>query len=273
MTTIYSFIAPLIAMFILTENNLFPEVAGWKRSSEVQTYEAENLWDYINGAAESYHAYDFEVLHICDYKKTDEVYITVEVYKHATPENAFGIYSAERPQSSQFLETGAEGYYEPGILNYIKGVNYVKMRSSGESIQKEDMVAIANAVAEKMEGPEMLPKELLLLPETGQLPHTAMFVGENFIGYSSLHDAYIADYKAFDKEFRVFLIARKSEGILDELLNDYISRRTELEKLPLGEMIKIEDPYNGTIFMMKKGNYVLGTINLEDPKTAKNILE
>lgn len=271
MTIIFSLFASVVALAVQTDGGLFPEIDGWKRSSEIKTYEAESLWDYINGAAESYHAYDFEVLHICDYKKSDDVYVTVEIYRHATPENAFGIYSAERPQSAQFLETGAEGYHEPGILNFVKGYSYVKMRSAGETIKKEHMVAIANAVAENLDGPGMLPKELLLFPETGKLPHTSMFVGENFIGYSSLRDAYIADYKITGKEFRVFLIARKSEQAIDELLIDYIARRTELEKLPLNELVKIEDPYNGTIFIMKKGNYVLGTINLEDPKTAENV--
>ena len=273
MKTIYSLLASLLAISVMANNNPFPEIDGWTKSSEIQTYEADNLWDYINGAAESYHAYDFEVLQVCDYKQSEEVYVTVEIYKHSTPENAFGIYSAERPQSSTFLETGAEGYYEPGILNFIKGENYIKMRSAGEPIEKEDMVLIATSVAKKLDGPEELPKELMLFPEQGKTPHTTLFVGENFIGYSSLHDAYIADYKHEDKEFRVFVIARKSENALDELLKDYISRRTDLEKLPSNELVKLEDPYNGTIYMLKKGNYALGTINLVDQKTAENVLE
>ena len=273
MKMIYSLLASLFALSVMANNNPFPEIDGWTKSSEIQTYEADNLWDYINGAAESYHAYDFEVLHVCDYKQSEEVYVTVEIYKHATPENAFGIYSAERPRVSDFLKTGAEGYYEPGILNFIKGGNYIKMRSAGESLNKKDMVSIATAVAASLNGSGELPKELQLFPEQGKIPHTTLFVGENFIGYSSLHDAYIADYKVEDDEFRVFVIARKTEDALDELLEDYLSKRTEMEKLPLNEMVQISDPYNGTIYMLKKGNYAKGTINLEDRKTAENVLK
>jgi hypothetical protein len=252
---------------------IFPHVEGWNKSDNIQTFENDYLWDYINGAAESYHAYDFEVLHVCDYMKSNDTYVTVEIYKHNSPENAYGIYSAERPQTSNFQEIGAEGYYEQGILNFVKGNQYVKMRSSGQSITKDDMLSLAGEVAKELPGNTMLPKELTLFPGKGKIPHSTLFVGENFIGYSSLNDAYIADYKLEDKEFRVFVIARNSGDILDNLLKDYISRRTEMEVLPLNEMVTVEDPYNGTIYMMKKGNYVLGTINLKDQAIAEKLFK
>lgn len=272
MKTIICLIATILLTSSANDPDLFPDVEGWKKT-DVQIFEADNLWDYINGAAESYHAYDFEVLYLTDYTRGENEYVTVEIYDHDSPENAYGIYSAERSPDAGFLEIGAEAYQEEGILNFVKGENYVKMRSSGEEISKDEMIRIAIKVASQLKGTNMLPKTLTLFPTEGKIPHSTLFVGENFIGYSSLSDAYIADYKTNDVEFRMFVIARKSADALDELLKDYISRRTDMEMLPKGKLVTVEDPYNGKIFMLKKGNYVLGTINLEDKTIATSVLK
>lgn len=270
---LFLIISMFIGFHLFGTGIVFPEVEGWNKSSEIKKFEADYLWDYINGAAESYHAYDFEVLHVCDYLKSDDVYVTVETYKHASPENAYGIYAAERPQAAGFIQTGAEGYYEEGILNFVKNDYYIKMRASTETINKLDMQRIADEIAKKLPGDNQLPKALELIPEKGKIPHSTLFVGENFIGYSSLYDAYLTDYKRNGNEFRIFLIARGSESDLDEMLHEYISRRTDMETLPLNELVKVEDPYNGVLFIIKKGNYALGTINLKDKDVAQEFFK
>ena len=37
----------------------FPDVEGWEKTSEVKTYTPDNLWEYINGAADQFIEYGF----------------------------------------------------------------------------------------------------------------------------------------------------------------------------------------------------------------------
>jgi hypothetical protein len=249
----------------------YPDVEGWKKSP-IRVFNTENLWDHINGAAGSYHAYAFVKLEVFDYMLTDDKYITVEVYHHATPENAFGIYSSERPEESNFLNIGSEGYYEENFLNFLKGSSYIKMRGSGELISKNILIEIAKALNDSLPGNESLPTALKKLPTRGKIKHSSMYVNQNFLGYPSLYDAYIADYMMDDKEFRFFVFDRKTENEIDEFLTPFLTNRSNMNALPIHEIVEINDPYNGTIFFLKKGNYVLGSVDLTDKDIFKKVI-
>jgi hypothetical protein len=45
----------------------FPEIAGWKYSTDIQIFIPKTLYEYINGAADLYLASDFEELNVAEY--------------------------------------------------------------------------------------------------------------------------------------------------------------------------------------------------------------
>ena len=122
---------------VMTENaedsslhSLLPKVNNWKFSEEPQNYIPGNLYEYINGAAEIYLAYDFKELIVGQYeteKTDDEASLGVEIYDMGSEKNSFGIYSAERFSESLFIPMGNQGYLEEGTLNYIVGKYYIKL--------------------------------------------------------------------------------------------------------------------------------------------------
>ena len=40
----------------------FPEIEGWSPESAVSSYDSESLWEFINGAAETFMQYGFQGL-------------------------------------------------------------------------------------------------------------------------------------------------------------------------------------------------------------------
>ena len=94
---------------------LLPSLEGWSLSEAVQNFLPDTLFEYIDGAAESYLAYNFQGLVVGQYKKdgAPSQELTVEIYDLGSPRNAFGIYSMERYPESQFLQLGVQGYKEP----------------------------------------------------------------------------------------------------------------------------------------------------------------
>ncbi len=93
------------------ETLVFPEVTGWKRSAEIQTFSPKTLFEYIDGAADLYLTYDFEELKVAEYQNEKKASVTVDVYFHKTPTNAFGIYSQERLPNANFINSWGSGIY------------------------------------------------------------------------------------------------------------------------------------------------------------------
>ncbi len=74
------------------QDPVFPSLSGYKIKTDYPVYLPDNLWDFINGAADTYLAYGFVDLHVAEYKKGKNV-IKAEIYRHSDNIMAFGIYS------------------------------------------------------------------------------------------------------------------------------------------------------------------------------------
>ncbi|MZP56855.1 MAG: hypothetical protein GT600_15540, partial [Bacteroidales bacterium] len=59
----------LIPGAILAQNITFPELNGFRKSEKYPVYTPENLWDFIDGAADGFLSLGFIDLHIAEYKK------------------------------------------------------------------------------------------------------------------------------------------------------------------------------------------------------------
>ncbi|MCK7485355.1 MAG: hypothetical protein MZU97_07190 [Bacillus subtilis] len=113
----------------------FPAIPGWRLTGPPIVYTPDNLWDFIDGAAESYLAYSFVDLQVGEYVSPESVAVRVELYRHADPDNAFGIYATERAPGYSFLKVGAQGYEAEGILNFLTGRYYVKLSTHQREIR------------------------------------------------------------------------------------------------------------------------------------------
>ena len=114
-----------ITCIIYGQDSLFPKIPGWQISEEDQVYDANNLWDIIDGAADLFLEYYFVDLHTARYINTDSIEVKVELYRHNSPVNAFGMYSQERDPGYHFIQVGVQGYIEEGVLNFLDGVYYI----------------------------------------------------------------------------------------------------------------------------------------------------
>ena len=83
------------------QDTQYPDLSGFKRITKYPVYQPDNLWDFINGAADAYLALGFEELHVAEYKKGRDV-IKLEIYRHSDHTMAFGIYATERSPSFNF---------------------------------------------------------------------------------------------------------------------------------------------------------------------------
>jgi hypothetical protein len=172
----------------------FPEVDGWSVASEVRMYSADNLWEYINGAAELFVEYEVETCHTGDLESGDLV-VTVDYYNMGTPLNAFGVYVRERPDPGIELPDATEGLISPPYQALLlKGSRYVKVNVFEGELTEDTGRSLLEAISRALPGTSEYPDELALLPDFGRLPGTSGFQREGFLGLTELTDCMYAEY-------------------------------------------------------------------------------
>ncbi len=267
------FILPLASTF--SQNivhsslqSLLPQVAGWSLREKPQTFLPATLFEYINGAAEAYLSYDFRELIVAQYQdKMSRRSLTIEIYDLGDDRNSFGIYSSERYPESQFIPVGNQGYLEEGTLNFIIGSKYVKLLcydcgENSESVLKQFALDVATRVKER----GTLPPLLEYFPREGLVANSEKFILRNVLGFSFLHDGYLASYQDAGLEFDLFIIAGNNEAEATEMIKQYLSAHKKnnkfFEEIPLGYHIK--DPYAQNIYISRAGKIIFGVLRIKD---------
>ena len=251
----------------------FPEIQGFNKNSEVEVFEQDNLFDYINGAADSYINYDFQKLFLQRYKGKNDKSIKIEVYRHSNQKTAFGIYSSERPSEFNKIDIGYEAYSEHGILNFYQENYYVKI--FGYDIDESDKIltAAAEEVAERLENNGVKKDFFSQFPINGRIKNSEKYIHRNFLGYESLNEAFLAEYEIDQNYFELFLIEKEKRDECFNMLNNYFEA-IKMEKAGVVEgMIEAEDPFIGSLIFIWADNLILGTVKFSDKDTASEQLK
>jgi hypothetical protein len=252
----------------------FPEMAGWKQSGEIQIYSQANLYDYINGGADLYLKYDFQELQVAEYRNDQKASVTIEVYRHISPVHAFGIYSQERLSNTNYLEIGAQGYSEKGVLNFFTSNYYVKMSSADVGPKDQvELLAFAQKVVEKLGGKGSLPSILSFFPREGEKKNSEKFIAREFLGYPFFHSAFTADYEISGNKFKLFLIEGIDQKDCRNMIQEYFKQTGNLQNKVEERRYQLKDPYHGGMDFYWKGNYIWGALDLADETLRSKLLE
>lgn len=255
--------------------SLLPEVSGWQHDGQPAFYVPENLFEYIDGAAENFLAYDFQELAIQNYKNAAGAALTIEMYRHRDANAAFGIYSSEKPLAGNYLSIGAQGYSEEEILNFFSGSYYVKISGFELGNEKTKILeGVARSIAERIPDAGGMPSLLEAFPEQGKVKNSERFILKNFLGQPFLHSAFVADYAVEGRQFQVFIITAGSPAAVSSLLSQYKSMAGIAGPTAAAGRILIPDPYNGPVPLAWKESTVWGiaTVNRETPAVAEDYL-
>jgi hypothetical protein len=251
--------------------NLFPEVEGWKVNVGDQVYTPENLWDLINGAADAYLSYDFKDLHTAEYSNDKGQTVKVYAFRHSTPTNTFGIYTQERNPDYEFLDIGAQGFKSPGALYFIKGSYYIQISTNDKPLY-DKLEPLARKIDESLDIEADLPAELNLLPPEGKIGYSEKYIANDFLGYSYLHSAFVADYEQNGKEFQVFIMAPENKEEVQSMLNQFLDTQDYPKDQRNKKVYRIDAKYIGSVLLYPSGKYLFG-IKKADKKMEEKYLK
>lgn len=234
-----------------------PELSGFKKQTNYPVFTPDNLWDFINGAADNYLAYGFVDLHVAEYKKGKDV-IKLEVYRHKDNTLAFGIYSSERSPSFRFVNLGSQGYNADGSVNFFKGNYYVKIRTySKKEKTLQSAQSLAQQVADMLPGEAAMPAAITQFPGAGKKTNEETYINESVLGHNFLNNAFKANYEVGPDVFSIFIFDKPSTKEVMETVNSYLQAvKMDPSDDDNGKMV-LQDGYNETIFLSWKGNRIV----------------
>jgi len=259
---------------LLPDNN---EIKGWVKSGDSRIFEGESLYEYIDGAAETYHNYGFRKVITQDYKNGNNQ-IVVDIYEMKDVKNTFGIYSIERDPKYNFINVGNQGYIEGTALNFWKSNYYIKIISYSKSQLKQDLQFFAKIIDKKI--PQKSEKLLLLsyFPKANLVKNSEKYFSKDLLGYSFFQDGFLAQYKIGTKNYQIFILdaGNKSKSLnFYNSFKNYVTKSNgyekEIKELGLGAFSgKV---MNKKCYAFYNTKIMAGIIGLEDEKNALNILK
>ncbi len=230
--------------------------AGWTVAKpgdkHLETFNAENLYEKIDGRAESFVQYGVKGMAYASYHPAGNTDNDVQLYifEMADPLKALGKYGSEKPEESQAVAIGDEGYTAAGSTLFHAGKYYTQIVSTSEDEKFASFaLELAKRVAAKQKpagggaqspsqatgsvvsakAEESKPGAAAVTPSTyfGMLPTKgregeAKYVAQDAFGYSFLSDVFMADYKEGEVSWQGFLRPYKDEAEAKAVYQKYL---------------------------------------------------
>jgi hypothetical protein len=257
-----------------------PQIAGWTvMVEEMEVYHPDNLYDKINGAAPGFIMFDFNELIALEYIKDidgDDLppYISIQVYRHGSPTDAFGIYASERPSQTTFVTVGTEGYQEGAMLNFFVDNLYVKIESPFTDDYTVGLVKqIAQEFGRNVNSASVFPAQLQMFPAENKIAHSEIYISTGFLGHEFLTNAFTANYELSGRKYQLFIIDAGSVEQANATLTRYLQFTRQNLELSEGRLT-ITDRFNGNLECQWKGQYIWGIVNDNNvPVNANDVLK
>ncbi|MDB5350909.1 MAG: hypothetical protein JWN86_2156 [Planctomycetota bacterium] len=275
---------PLAVMLPLSDlppGWVMSKIPGKAASPYVETFNAENLYEKMDGRAESFIQNGVKGMACCSYhpKGNEESEIQLFVFEMGNSLKARGKFDSEKPDEAKPTAIGEGAYTAAGSV-FVHADKYYTIVNVAQDEPKlaEFALDLAKRVAAlqkstKSSGPTA--QDLFNLFPAEPKRSGTKYVAQDVFGYSFLSDVFIADYKSGDVEFQGFLRPYASAEEAKKVFETYVDTArkdgavlktiddSKADKMVMSSNIGMFD----VIFL--KGNAVGGSNGASDAKPAE----
>lgn len=220
------------------------EINGWVKFGQDEIYDRETLYDYMNGGAEVYLAFDFQKVFVRKYTGPDNNEVSLDIYDMGSSSEAFGIFSCDREDEEIGIGQGSE--YGPGLLRFWKDKYFISIMAMGNEEQAESvMVELAKSIDRLIPKKGSEPEILYMLPEKGlkkdrisyfhsavNLNNRFYIASENILQLTEKTDCIFAEYDENGEVLGFLLVVRyetekKAQTAQKSFLRTYMPEAVE----------------------------------------------
>lgn len=149
------------------------EFSGWSLAED-RTFDADTIFEYIDGAGEVYRSYNMRALFARRFEKAGEPALVVDLFDMGTPADAFGVYTHDL--DGEDAATGQGSTYKGGLLSFWKGRYFASVYAEGETPgTKQAVFAVSAAIDRAIESPGEKPALVMRLPAAGLDPRSVRY--------------------------------------------------------------------------------------------------
>ncbi len=142
------------------------QVGAWSAAEKDAVYDRKTLYDYMDGGAEVYLAFDFRQVFARKYAGPGGKEILLDIYDMGSPAEAYGIFSCDREDPAAGI--GQDSTYAFGLLRVRQGPYFMVVMSPEEGKDIDAAVLAIGKAALPFLGPAgPNPVFLDLLPSAG----------------------------------------------------------------------------------------------------------
>jgi hypothetical protein len=196
----------------------------------IETFNADNLFEKIDGRAESFVQYGVKGMACCSYhppgNEDDEVQLFV--FEMGDPLKARGKYDSERPEEAKALASvGAGAYTAAGSVFFYSDRFYTIV-----NVARDDpkMAGFAKEIASKVvalqkraKGSGPSPEDVFAFLPAEPKKSAMKYVAQDVFGYSFLSDVFLADYEVGDVKFQGFLRPYATADEAKKIFENYVA--------------------------------------------------
>ncbi|MBN1894165.1 hypothetical protein JW906_06705 [bacterium] len=253
---------------------------GWSWHGMPRHFTVQNLYEYINGEAELYHAYGFRELATLTYfwKHPEDTFFTVNIYDMGDSLNAFGIYSNYRYPGTPVEKIGVEALVSEFGIKFFKGPYFVDV-ACGDMSRKNRLAAktVAIQLADRIAASDRLPSILSRLPSESQVPGTARYVRSGMLNQSFLKSGVEAKYSLPGGQARGFIAILDSpdeaQHALQTLKKVFADKGSDFPYASVpNQGFAVKTPHLGVGLFSVQDGFIAGVMELERPSDGLPLL-
>jgi len=239
----------------------FPQIEGWTQTGEVRVYTAENLWEYIDGAAVLFEEYGVRTCTSADLVAED-LSVTVDLYEMGSPLAAVGVFRSENSSDELDLPGATVAAVAPPYQALmVKGGTYAKVNVYEGQLTDSQGYALLEGLASSLPGETAMPAEFSLLPEEGRVAGSEGYQPGSLLSLEELRDCVHAWYEGGEGEgFQGFVVLPSSSADVWAALAE---QWNSLEYQGLVILYR-EVPYSGLVGFIRTDSGMFGVSGAAD---------
>jgi hypothetical protein len=255
--------------------------AGFEILSKAESYNADNLYEKIDGKAPLYLEAGFKELSTQRFAETSDPNLWMELYIYdmGNIKNAFSVYSVQRRDDCEAFPTIPFAYKTDNALYFVDGKYYIEIVGSSKS---GELFKATAEVAQRVKTNLVVDlnasiAELAFFPQENLVPGSMKLYVVNAFGFEKLTDIFTARYKLGNETVTAFLSKRTDSKDAETIAERYCSFLIEngaviknTEKTLAG---KVMDSYGTTEIVFTAGPFVAGVHEAEDQQAAEKMAE
>jgi hypothetical protein len=239
-------------------------VQGWTQQGQARSFDADNLFEYMDGNAEGYILYHFVGMKGITCLSGDMT-LNIDISEFEDTEFAYGMFTSTRDPRLATEKMGVTGQVTQRKGVFTKDKYYVEISANPEKDHSATLRAFLSVIEKNLQGRTTLPDAFGWFPTENLTPESIRLVPESVLGLRLLKSGYIAQYQAG----KAFLVRESSPETAAQVFAKLRERFGQTSPAKIGdEAFTASDKYLNGLCVFRKGNFIGGFANLPEGRSG-----